>query len=103
MNLVNWLLSLRSKFRKMQRLPMVKMFDHGDIAYVPSSVKIWQTNNSGNPNKTKLTQKPQFVLIADTRLALSPTINEQRKVLLNGEYWIVESKNLYPVQNSAVD
>ena len=75
---------------------MMKTLNHGDLAYVPSSVTLWQTNNFGSPSKTKTTTRPNLVLIADTNVDASRIINGERKVLFAGEYWMVASKNLYP-------
>mgnify|MGYP003110494300 FL=1 len=72
------------------------MLSHGDMAYIPSSVTLWQTSSNGNPNKTKKTEKPQLVLVADSNMEEDTVINGRRKVLIYGEYWMVETKNLYP-------
>ena len=74
----------------------MKTLNHGDLAYVPSSVTLWQTNNFGSPNKTKTTTRPNLVLVADANVEASRVINGERKVLIAGEYWMIASKNLYP-------
>ena len=79
------------------------MLSHGDMAYIPSSVTLWQTNLSGHPNKTKQTEKPQLVLVADSNIGEDTVINGRRKVLLSGEYWMVETKNLYPFSHDRKD
>ena len=75
---------------------MPKTLNHGDLAYVPSSVTLWQRNNLGSPSKTKTTMKPNLVLVADANVEASRIINGERKVLIGGEYWMIASKNLYP-------
>ena len=76
-------------------------FKKGDLAYLPSQVRLIQTDLAGNPVKHKVIEKPQNVLVIgaeDTTL-----VNSIATVLCDGEHWHTPMRNLYPIMEVSCD
>jgi len=71
-------------------------FKSGDLAYLPSQVKLVQSDNTGTPRAVHKTSKPQNVLIVG-----DGHCPHELTILLDGEKWSVQASNLYTISNEA--
>ena len=61
-----------------------------ELAYLPSEVRLYQTDPQGVPIKTITIKRPRSVLILERR----PDVNSC-VVLYNGEQWLVDKTHTY--------
>jgi len=73
-------------------------FKSGDLAYLPSQVKLFQSDNSGTPRVVCQTDKPQNVLIVG-----AGKLPHELTILVNGQKWHTDTINLYPIQEVSYD
>ena len=73
-------------------------FKSGDLAYLPSQVKLFQSDNSGTPRAVCQTDKPQNVLIVG-----AGKLPHELTILVNGQKWYTDTNNLYPIQEALHD
>ena len=62
----------------------------GELAYLPSEVRLYQIDPQGVPTKTITIKRPRSVLILDKMPDVSSCI-----VLYNGEQWHVDKTHTY--------
>jgi len=76
-------------------------FKKGDLAYLPSQVRLIQTDLAGNPVKQKIIDRPQNVLVVGAEDATM--VNSVATVLCDGERWNTPMRNLYPIMEANYD
>jgi hypothetical protein len=73
-------------------------FKSGDLAYLPSHVKLFQSDNTGTPRATHRTDKPQNVLIVG-----DGQVPHELTILVDGQKWYTDTVNLYPIPEASYD
>ena len=73
-------------------------FKSGDLAYLPSQAKLFQSDKAGPPRVVFQTDKPQNVLI----VGVGKLPNEST-ILVDGQRWHTDTMNLYPIQEVSYD
>jgi len=72
---------------------MMNSFKKGDLAYLPSNTKILQLDQHGAPIRYHKTEKPHNVLIVGE----SVKSGQGWPILLDGERWLCNQTNLFPI------
>ena len=70
----------------------------GDMAYLPSEVRLMQYNDKGIVVRHCKTQKPQNVLITGQQ-EYSSSLKKMYRVFFKGEQWFAKTEDLYPIFN----
>jgi hypothetical protein len=73
-------------------------FKSGDLAYLPSQAKLFQSDNTGIPRVVCQTDKPQNVLIVG-----AGKLPHESTILVDGQKWHTDTTNLYPIQEGPYD
>jgi hypothetical protein len=67
----------------------------GQLAWVPSSAKLWMTNPAGSTYRYTYVSTPKYVVVTEADCADAWSCS---KVFFDGEHWLINNKDVFPTE-----